>query len=189
MIAMGYHSIDGLDHLRWHALRIQPGKELTTARIMENRSVVARYPARIVKRRKHNRGKATVPVAVPSLSGFMFVGFDAAKPVPWWKVMSPHVVCSVVSVARVPAVLSFAELHRLFASEDFLRHQIAVKRRVIKVGQSVQIANGPLAGFGAKVQDATEAELVVLCQLFGRETRVRITVDSLVDVDAAQEAA
>lgn len=153
------------------------------------RDVVARYPARIVRRRKHNRGKATIPVAVPSLSGFVFVAVDYDKPAPWWKILSPHVVCSVVSVARVPVTLSYPELHRLFASDDFVRHQIAAKRRTFKAGQDVKILSGPFKGFGAKVQDVSGGELVVLCHLFGRETRMKITTDSLVDVDVTQEAA
>jgi len=167
------------EDLDYYALRVPPQREPLTVRILEQRRMLAMYPTQTIRRRRHRNGKAMVEITRPSLTGYVFIAFPIGEAIPWWKVLELQIVHSVVSYGGRPARLDFADVWRLFAPDEFHLAEIAEHKRTYARDDCVRILDGPFGGFEGKIQALTDEDATVLCELFGRQTPVRVGYEQI----------
>lgn len=168
------------DALDFYAVKVDPGKEAMAQRILENRHILARVPTRSYEARAHRKSKRKVMISRPWLAGLVFVAFPKASDIPWFALKQRiHIIRGVIGMDHKPTRLDHAGLLRLFDDIVFSDAEVQAHKRTYATGDRVKVTLGRFAGFEANVVEVSASEMVVMCQLFGRENPVRITAETM----------
>ena len=167
------------DELDFYAVKCTPGKERMVGEILANRHILAKTPMLRYQRRVHRKSKDLIDAERPLLAGLVFVAFPKGLPIPWFAIKKLHVVLGVIGMNHKPAKLDHAGLMRLFDDLVFSDVEVAKHKRTYARHERVRVVEGPFAGFDAEVIDATENDMRILCDIFGRSVPVRIEADQL----------
>jgi transcription antitermination factor NusG len=174
-----------MSELRWYALRCRPQRERMTAKILRYHGLVAEVKTerRLRRRTKWDKErKLRSFVAAPS---YVFVAFDAGKPMPWHVVFSYHFVWSVVSVGGVPAELNHEAVVRFLGYDDadklpsYMKH-FRTRGETFRVGEEVIIGSGAFTDHRMRVEDIRDGEAKFITHLLGRTIEVSVPVDDCV---------
>lgn len=178
------------DSLDYYAVKVDPGKERMAERILGNRHILARVPMQSYETKVHRKSKRKVTVTRPWLAGLVFVAFPKDEPIPWFALRQRlHIIRGVIGMDHKPAKLDHAGLLRLFDEIVFSDTDVETFKRVYCKGDRVRLTLGNFAGLQAEVIEARDEDMVVMCQLFGREMPVRIAADKMEAVELIEAAA
>ena len=181
------------DSLDFFAAKVVPGKEFMAQRILENRKILARVPTHSYESRVHRKSKRKTTITRPWLVGLVFIAFPKVdmegqpfQP-PWFALKQRiHIIQGVIGMDHKPAKIDHEGLMRLFDDIVFSDIEVCAHLKTYHVDQRVRVTFGPFAGFDGvvKVIDTSTQDMVVMCQLFGRETPVLIQKDQLDRIEA-----
>ena len=177
------------DDLDFYALKCTPGKERMVSDILANRHILARTPLQKITRRIHRKTKATMTIERPLLAGLVFVAFPKGFEIPWFVIKRLHVVLGVIGMNHRPAKLDHEGLMRLFDDLVFSDVELAAHKRVYCKGDRVKVTLGKFTEMQAEVVAASETEMTILCELFGREMPVRIGPENMNSIEPIEAAA
>ncbi len=138
----------------WYALRVKPRQEKTTAFLLEQRGYESFLPSYRATRRWSDRIKQLELALFP---GYLFCRFDRDHRSP---ILATPGVDHIVGVGRTPAAVAdpeIAALQAIVASGVF-----AQPWPYLRVGETVRIGLGPLAGLEGLLAELKGAHRVVV---------------------------
>lgn len=183
--------------MSWFALMVD--KPLVVAKTLRRRGYVVFAPYKTIRKRKR-RGRrdrdTSIPVDVPVIRGYVFVGALDPLDIYWPGLLAFRSVYGVVCHLRRPAILPFSQLDRIKRRSwhsDFTDCAAARKRddapiaedmpTLLSVGDSAEILSGPFEGMVIEVTDigARGDKNVVrfLTHAFGRQSSAETTIDNV----------
>lgn len=155
---------------RWYVVHSQPNGEAKAAFNLRRQGFTAYLP-RCLKTRRHARRTEHVPT--PLFPRYLFVEFDPASR-PWRCILSTVGVASLICHAGLPAPVPMGVVEELMDREDGDGY-VALAGGWLKAGDTVALADGPLAGCRGLVLCASDKERVdVLLQLLGRQLEIEV---------------
>ena len=166
---------------RWFALTVRPRHEKTVAQSLRHRGLEDFLPLYSARRRWSDRSKA---VEFPLFPGYVFCRFDYERRFP---VLVTPGVTSIVGFANVPTPVSEDEIVavRTILASGFP----AQPWPIVRVGQSIRIEHGSLAGLqGTLVREKGSLRVVVSLELLQRAVAVEIDRDMICGTQGASGA-
>ena len=180
--------------LHWYAVEARPGTEFAVEAILERRGFVAVVPMQTEYRRANIYVKRKTKRSYVIAPRYVLVGFSAAQlrngHAPWHQVFSITMVQSVVGLDGKPwrmrgkETAAFVKAHALHDAPIEFEHMGMKAGREFKVGDTVQVMEGSLAGLRAKVASIEGPAAKVLLPLFGKaDQEFPLKVSDLEPVD------
>ncbi len=170
------------DSLDYYALRVAPMREFAARDVLANAGILAKVPVYKSKPKSRHR-KVCDEIEIPSFTGLVFAAFDRAQEISWWGIKQLPLIKGVIGMNHIPSKLDHAGLMRMFDDIVFSDAEIeAVMQRKpadFEVRSEVRFLYGSFAGIHGFVEEATETELRVLCDIFGRQTQMRVKAADL----------
>lgn len=167
-----------LSVLHWYAVEARSGTEFAVEAIFERRGFVAVVPMQTEYRRANSYVKRKTKRSYVIAPRYVLVGFSAAQlrdgQPPWHQVFDITMVQSVVGLDGQPwrmkgkETADFVKAHALHDAPIEYEHMGMRAGREFKVGDTVQVMEGSLAGLKAKVASIDGAAAKVLLPLFGK---------------------
>ncbi|TPE47239.1 transcription termination/antitermination protein NusG [Amaricoccus solimangrovi] len=144
-----------------------------------------------VRSNKYRRHEKRV-VYQPILPGYVLAAPLASadgKAVSWARVLRCPMVRGVMGFGGAPAAIPQREIGRLHdvEHEDQARtiQRLMPTGRAFKVGEAVEVLEGPLGWSRGKVIEITPTEAKVIFEMFGSERPVRVDLANLGSVESA----
>jgi len=134
--------------MKWYVIRTKPRQEQRALVNLENQDITAYLPQLTLQ--KVRRGKR-VPVTEPLFPGYVFAQLDdyAGR---FHKIRSTFGVQKMLTFGEQPATVPDALIDELKQLEhDPVTQNTAEHQSSVQVGDQVEIASGPFAGFVAKI--------------------------------------
>lgn len=172
--------------LDWYVMRTPPNREFDAEKLLSDQGYTIMCPVR-KKRVRSSPTKKTKNkiIELPLMPCYVLMGF---KGVPdWQKLFSfsrpQQLVTSVCGINRRARKLPtsahpwIGEMLATTSAEinDKGKHA----KSVFSKGDNVEILDGPFEGFVVEVQKANNKEAMCLFNLFGREQKVKVSVDNI----------
>jgi transcription antitermination factor NusG len=157
----------------WHVLLAHPREERRAAAGLIGHRIHVYLPE-ITRRCRH--GRAMRERLVPMLPGYLFI--PAAAEIPWARIRATPGIR--VHDGRMPALMSNGHLARIphaamqivMAKEGKLHKGLERLPEALRVGQEVEVIDGPLAWFHAAIADLakldTQGRIKAAVNIFGR---------------------
>lgn len=166
-----------LESLNWYAVLARPGTEFAVEALLERRGFVAIVPLHTEYRHVNRYVRRKVKRTYVLAPRYVLVGFGAHQlrngiP-PWNEVFSITMVHAVVGLDGEPwrmrgkAVAAFIRAHGLYEAPEEQQHMRT--HREFKVGDTVEVVEGSLAGMRVQVHAIDGAAARVLLPLFGKK--------------------
>jgi transcriptional antiterminator RfaH len=157
--------------MTWYALQHKPAQGDRALQHLQNQDIACFYPKITVEKIK--AGKRTKKLE-PLFPGYLFVNLEQTDPV-WAKLRSTRGVLRIVGFANKPAPICDEVIQHIRDSLDSVAEQGG-----IKLGQAVQLNEGPFEGINAIFQAYDgEARAVVLINFMQKQQRVKVPVAAL----------
>jgi transcription antitermination factor NusG len=152
---------------RWYAVSVRSNFERVVAQSLRQKEYEILLPAYLSKRRWSDRTKMTECALFP---GYLFCRMDLQQRVP---LLNTPGVVSLVGVGRCAMPVDTAEIE---AIQRIVASGLPVEPTpFLKVGQTVHINEGPLAGLkGIVVTNKNQSRLVVSVEMLQRSVTVEI---------------
>jgi transcription antitermination factor NusG len=165
----------------WFALTVKPRHEKTVAQSLRHRGLEDFLPLYSARRRWSDRVKA---VEFPLFPGYVFCRFDYERRFP--VVTTPGVI-SIVGFANLPTPVSEDEIA---AVRTILASNLPAQPwPVVRVGQSIRIERGSLAGLqGILIREKDSLRVVISLELLQRAVAVEIDRDIICATHGAAHA-
>lgn len=159
---------------RWYVVHTKPRAE-ETALAHLGRQAFETFLPRFLKRRRHARRVDVTPS--PLFPGYLFVALDSERS-RWRSIRGTIGVNGLVCHGDEPAPVPEGVVEDILARRDESGFVPLRAPDVLKRGQGVEIAHGPLAEARAIFEsfDSTE-RVIVLLSLLGRQVRARVPAD------------
>ena len=162
----------------WYVVQTKPHKETVAVENLERQGYKAYCP--LITQAKH-RGKRWQQVTEPLFPRYLFVklktGIDNFSPI-----RSTLGVQKLVGFGNQPATISQNIISLIQQQERKVAEQ-GVGSPQWECGDPVEIVDGPFSGFkGLFEKQSGEERVVVLLQLLGRDSRVAVSINSVVPV-------
>lgn len=157
--------------MTWYALQIKSAQGDRALANLQNQDIACFYPKISVEKIK--AGKRSKKLE-PLFHGYLFVNLEKTDPM-WAKLRSTRGVLRIVSFANKPAPIP----------DDVIQHikdslHTAAEQGGIKVGQSVELEDGPFKGISAIFQAYDgEARAIVLISFMQKQQRIKVPVSAL----------
>jgi transcription antitermination factor NusG len=154
-------------HEQWFAVRVKSNFERTTSLLLREKGYEEFLPTYRSKRSWSDRVKET---SEPLFPGYLFCRFNVGQRFP---VLATPGVVHVVSVGRKPVPVETEEIEAL---QRIVQSGVGVQRwPFLRVGQSVIVEQGPLAGVeGILTGIKDDFRIVVSVQLLQRSVAAEI---------------
>lgn len=154
----------------WFALTVKPRHEKAVAQSLRHRGLEDFLPLYSVRHRWSDRVKA---VELPLFPGYVFCRFDYEQRLP---VLITPGVTSIVGCTKLPTPVSEDEIA---AVRIILASGLAAQPwPVVRVGQSIRVESGSLAGLqGILIREKDSSRVVVSLELLQRAVAVEIDRD------------
>ncbi len=153
----------------WIVVNTHPRKEAVAAVNLENQGFHSYCP---VVRRRVRHARMTREVLRPLFPGYVFVDTSASSPL-WRPVLSTVGVRALVLSGDQPSRLDGRFVEALRARE--VDGAVAATLPLYRMGQKIQIEQGPFDGTVATIIDLDEKDrLIVLMDILNRPVRVHI---------------
>jgi transcription antitermination factor NusG len=172
------------DGIVWYAVIVKSGKEFITHRIFNRVCEGVYMPMQRRWRRKNRYCRDKVKIAYAAIPGCMFIGFQQGRE-NWYTLFRKiNSLRAVVGVAGRPVAVTgqcladFLDRNKgnfdVADDEQFMRtyHEF-------KIGDRVQIVEGPFDGHVVEVQNINNGKAHILLDLFGVPQDVEIYLDKL----------
>jgi transcription antitermination factor NusG len=164
-----------MNGLPWYALRVRPRFEKMVASTLLMKGYEGFLPLYRNRRQWSDRVKE---VMLPLFSGYMFCRLDLQRKVP---VMNTPGVIQIVGIGRTPHPVADEEIEAL--QSIVISGLRAEPSSYFRVGESVRIAAGPLAGVeGIVIGSKGARKLVVSVTLLRRSVAVNVEESWLIPV-------
>ncbi len=180
--------VDGLSGAA--VARIAPRGEYLVEEILLRRGIRAWVPVmtRWNRANRYHQRKKVLSYQ-PILPGYVLAALpcdDAGEQEPgvnWPSILGCPMVRGVMGFGGVPAAIPFRAINELRAIEVSERaetlHRMMPTNRVFRVGEQVEILDGPLALERGRVIEITPEEAKVVFHLFGGTVPVRVSLSNL----------
>jgi transcriptional antiterminator RfaH len=173
---------------KWHVINSEPQHEKTAADALEERGFDVYHPE-LLRVVAHGRGRVR-QVTRPMFPGYLFVHFSRMHD-RWGRIFSTVGVRGILMSGAAPAEVSVAAIdgvRRREAEEaaDFQRKHKPGDKTIerFRAGELVQVKEGPFEHLLAHVAEANDSDRVmILMQMLGGETKVKLSADVLKRVD------
>lgn len=157
----------------WYAVTVKPRHERSAEKGLVAKGYEVYLPQYLAVRQWSDRTKK---IQMPLFPGYVFCRFDPEDITP---IVRTPGVWTVVSFGGVPAPVPEAQLRSV---RQILASGAPVEPwPLLKVGQRIRIASGPLLGVeGTLLDDAESTRLVVNIELFQRACAVQVNRDNII---------
>lgn len=159
---------------RWYVVQTKPRAEETALTHLRRQAFETFLP-RFLKKRRHARRVEITPS--PLFPGYLFVALDSERSL-WRSIRGTIGVSGLICHGDTPAAVPEGVVEEIVARQDddgFIQLRAP---EALKKGQSVEIAQGPLAETRGIFESFDSRErVVVLLSLLGRQVRTRIPAD------------
>jgi len=169
--------------ITWYVAFTPPGNEYATQRILRGQGTYA-YLLLDWKWRRVNRfTRNKTRFAYPAIAGMLFIGIPKGEE-DWYGLFGLNVLTAVLSVAGRPKELPGADLVE-FVDQNARRLRTPNAQRWMrthkefKVGDRVQIAEGPFKDHLVEVTEIDAGHAVILLSILGQTQDVEIPLDHL----------
>ena len=150
---------------RWFALKVAPGREFATERILRDDGFDVFVPIKHIEGRpsltyaKLITGKTVVKkqrraIARPKLNGYVFIGFDRFD-IPWLDVMRFRMIVGVIADAGEPYAFREADIRHLVVNSSrpirFINSPMGKQKK--RKRPNAQVTSGPYQGRSVHVMD------------------------------------
>lgn len=156
----------------WYAVRVRSNFEHSCAGFLTGSGFEVFLPTYAISRRWSDRTKT---ISVPLFSGYLFCRMDFEKRLP---VLQAPGVVDIVAFGKNPAPISDAEVD---AVRTMVNSGVPVTPWPwLKVGQTVRVDRGPLAGLtGVLVNVKSTHRLVIGLDLLRRSVAAEVSIDCI----------
>lgn len=163
--------------MSWYILTTAPQREFKASKALDDLGLRAVVPYAIRHRKGRAKGNKPVmiPFRVPLLPGYIFAA-PAHDDMPWYAIKALPDVRGRVAFDGQPALLSDAEVDRMRRLAETERKEVY---RGLKVGDKVDIMDGPFSGLDATLEAIGHAKVKVTVQIFGRSTSAVMRPDQV----------
>jgi len=167
---------------RWYVLQTFPGKERKVMRTFRNRGISAYHPT--IRRTKVVRGRR-IDTVEPLFAGVIFIPDFQARAggvrvdgVDGYFRMGD---CYPYLLERATATdIGGQDMEWVRSLERFANVPVVRRRRLLKVGQTVRVVDGPFAHFFVEIERLdSNGRLKVLVNIFSRMTPVELDEDQI----------
>lgn len=178
---------------RWFAFTTVPGREKAALAELERFAPLVRLPMGMKLVKRHGRSGVPRKRAWPLMAGYAFAGFDA--PAQLVTVLDflerarreniPHALRQVVATHAGTALELKPDAHNRawFEQMDYSTVELPDgQKRPLgwQEGDPVKLTEGPFSAFSGVVERVSRERAVVIVSIFGRLTRVDVSVRDLV---------
>lgn len=128
------------DDMHWYAIDVVRQKEFVVGRMFERRGCVTFIPTEMRFRKKSRYTKGKLEIALPALSGTVFVGFPTAPD--WFRVMNMNLVNGVLSVDDKPRRIDTASRQWIDYRSNQVDGRLVLERHKVKIrfeGEEVEV--------------------------------------------------
>ena len=161
----------------WYIAKCKPNAELVAIQNLKNQNITTFLPLQKVTNRK---AKAFQTPLRPLFPGYVFVKIDIAKN-DWVKINNTRGVARLVGFNTFPSAVPPGVMESLFASCN--KNNIFDPSATLKTGDKVQIIQGPLTGFLAKINNVSiDRRVCLLLEIMGQTSTIQIKKDHLAKV-------
>jgi transcription antitermination factor NusG len=172
--------------LDWYVMRTPPNREFDAEELLSRQGYTIMCPVRKKKIRSSRTKKAkNRTIELPLMPCYVLMGF---KGVPnWQKLFSfsrPYqLVTSVCGFNRRAKFLprtAHPWIEEMLATTSAeINDKGKHSKSVFSKGDNVEILDGPFEGFVVEVQKTNSKDAMCLFNLFGREQKVKVSVDNI----------
>ena len=155
--------------MAWFLAQCKPNAERVALKNLENHNFNVFLPLQKLTKRKSQTFQSPLR---PLFPGYIFVEIDFVKG-DWQKINNTRGVVRLIRFGTFPCPVPHFVMQSLFAScdEAFIFHQ----GEMLKAGDEVQVTQGPLSGFAAKIADiGTDNRVYLLLEIMGQTSTIKI---------------
>jgi transcription antitermination factor NusG len=178
-------NVDGMDpgapEPTWFVVRASPGQDAAVAADLDAKGFTV-YAPKFRREYQHRRSKKWIIRTFPLMVGYLFVQGSPD----WASLLHLKGVTSILrnrdnGEDGKPILVKDQMIRAIMAAEQAGEFDILkVHGHVVKIGQLVKVAEGPLAGLAAPVHAVNNARHVkVLLNILGREVETTVPVENL----------
>lgn len=168
----------------WYALFALSGKEFVTQRALRHWDAYAYLPLCRKWRRLNRYRREKVKVAYPAVAGCLFVGFERGRE-RWFDIFrAVRSIYGILGINGRPITLDGSRLMN-FISDNRVQFDAAEEEKFMrthhefKIGDRVQIVEGPFDGHIVDVNNITGRNAHILIHILGGKQYVDIPLDKL----------
>ncbi len=168
----------------WYAVFVLSGKEFPAQKVLRHWAACIYLPLCRKWRRLNRYKRDKIKIAYPAVAGCLFVGFERGQE-SWFDIFrSVNSVYGVLGVNGRPVVLDGSRL-AAFVNDNRILFDVAEEEKFMrtyhefKIGDRVQIVDGPFGGHVVDVRDIKGKNAYILLNLLGGIQNVEISLDKL----------
>ena len=171
--------------LAWYALNVEAQKEFTASLILRRRGFQTFLPTRTDFRKRTRYSDHKEEFSYALIPRFLFIGFGRDAVPRWLDVFALQLVHGVIGRRGQPSIVpasGVVDLMDRWAANHFRAPECQKSMRSgkeFKIGDMVQVAEGPLKLHCARVENITKKAAIVVIDIFNSQQRAEIPLDIL----------
>ncbi|MEM2139259.1 MAG: transcription termination/antitermination protein NusG [Candidatus Woesearchaeota archaeon] len=162
---------------KWYSVKVTPSSEKKVINYIESQS--KKYPDHIgrsftpIQKEYKMVGKKNVITEKKIMAGYVFLELNPNSTIAFGIIKNMPNVVNFLGGNKTPAPINDEEIERLVGNRK------DSPQMVWKLNDWCTINNGPFKGFKGKINNILGEKIIVSVNIFGRETKVETTIESI----------
>ena len=175
----------------WYAIFVIAGHEFRSQSILKKHNIVSYLPLCVKWRRISRVSKQRRKTTIPAIGGFLFCALEKDENARY-AIESSGVSKNIVSIKNIPAKLSGSVLKEFI---NHNRHKFSMfsnkarNKNIVKVGEKAHVTQGFLQGQFVDVVGIESNTAIILSELFGNVSNIKIDLEKLEKVECPPQSA